>query len=433
MKFTPEPEALRVRSFCGLQNVDLHLSNFNIVIGPQATGKSICAKLLYFFRQIPFLYIFGDVDSYVELENEVISEFRTYFPETTWCETKFSIRYSIGQEFVEVARATKRSKLNLEVSEGFSKAISAMLDGRLRRHLKEDAGFLTYQDYVADHRNRNEILALTLSEPIRRQVCFRQVYVPSGRIFYANTDKSVLAFLASKKSLDPFLIEFGKHYDQFEFRHMSFRSHGLPKVVEQRMKVLEPLIEELLSGIPRYEDRVELIEHKDGRKINIALSSSGQQEIYPLTQILRTLAFTDTGERGTTIYIEEPEAHLYPLSQRRVTELLVAFFNMTLEPVQLFVTTHSPYILTTLNNLMRAGRIRSRLSRRAYGKLYSVVPKPMVLDPAQISAYYLAEGEARSIIDQETELIDASFIDSVSDELTSQFDQLLDFEGPPYV
>jgi predicted ATPase len=45
-------ERLIVKNFLCLKDIDMEVKDFLILIGPQAAGKSLCAKLLYFFRTI---------------------------------------------------------------------------------------------------------------------------------------------------------------------------------------------------------------------------------------------------------------------------------------------------------------------------------------------------------------------------------------------
>ena len=51
--------------------------------------------------------------------------------------------------------------------------------------------------------------------------------------------------------------------------------------------------------------------------------------------------------------IEEPEAHIYPLLQKRVMEFIVFFVNI--QDSGVLVTRHSLYILTVANNLYYVG------------------------------------------------------------------------------
>jgi predicted ATPase len=45
-------ERLIVKNFLCLKDIDIEIKDFLIIVGPQTAGKSLCAKLLYFFRTI---------------------------------------------------------------------------------------------------------------------------------------------------------------------------------------------------------------------------------------------------------------------------------------------------------------------------------------------------------------------------------------------
>jgi predicted ATPase len=46
----PMEERLIIRNFAGIMNIKVEIKKINIIIGPQASGKSVCAKLLFFFK-----------------------------------------------------------------------------------------------------------------------------------------------------------------------------------------------------------------------------------------------------------------------------------------------------------------------------------------------------------------------------------------------
>ena len=63
--------------------------------------------------------------------------------------------------------------------------------------------------------------------------------------------------------------------------------------------------------------------------------------------------------------IEEPEAHIYPLLQKRVMEFIALFANI--QDSGVFITTHSPYVLTVANNLYYAGVLAGKgLEKQVY-------------------------------------------------------------------
>jgi predicted ATPase len=174
-----------------------------------------------------------------------------------------------------------------------------------------------------------------------------------------------------------------------------------------------------------HEKGKDFLEVADGRRINVANSSSGQQETLPLTIMLAALPFLVAPRSGQTVYIEEPEAHLFPSAQRNVIELIATVFNYRKEKLQFFITTHSPYVLTALNNLLQAGILYEESSQDILHQLEKIVPRYKALTTSDLSAYVLANGKCSSIICSDTGLIDAKVIDSVSDELAIEFDKLL--------
>jgi predicted ATPase len=108
-------------------------------------------------------------------------------------------------------------------------------------------------------------------------------------------------------------------------------------------------------------EKQDLLEFEDGRRVKLAQASSGQQEILPLLLLLARF-FSLRLARGRAVYIEEPEAHLFPSTQKLVVELMARSFRARSGEMSLVITTHSPYILTSVNNLLQAGQVYSKAS-----------------------------------------------------------------------
>jgi len=123
--------------------------------------------------------------------------------------------------------------------------------------------------------------------------------------------------------------------------------------------------------------------------------------------------------------IEEPEVHLFPESQRLMMEALTLFANSNYPKNQLMLTTHSPYILTPLNNLLLAHQIGQN-KREAVAK---VVDPDLWLDPNRFECYYVDNGTIRSIMDREdTGMVDLEGLDAVSGALNEEYDRLTALE-----
>jgi predicted ATP-binding protein involved in virulence len=105
--------------------------------------------------------------------------------------------------------------------------------------------------------------------------------------------------------------------------------------------------------------------------------------------------------------------------------LIALTFNQSKNNLQFVVTTHSPYVLTALNNLLQAGLLYESLDGDRLLSLQTVMPQFKTLEPKDISAYAFMAGGCSTIVEPETGLIDASIIDSVSDILAIEFDALI--------
>lgn len=90
------------------------------------------------------------------------------------------------------------------------------------------------------------------------------------------------------------------------------------------------------------------------------------------------------------------------------------------------IPTHSPYFLTSLNNLIYAnklGNIDNSISQKA---VENIIPKKYWIDVNDISVYFLNNGEAKNLINIEECLINLDDLDSVSEIINKEFDELLE-------
>jgi hypothetical protein len=122
------------------------------------------------------------------------------------------------------------------------------------------------------------------------------------------------------------------------------------------------LMEKILKAKTKVDKTIQLVS-EDGRIVPLSMSSSGQQEILHVLLLLTRLGkFTFTyGRENTSVFIEEPSAHLFPLEQKQTLELMARVFNelkgKKQKRVRFIVTTHSPYVLNTVNNMLKKGHL----------------------------------------------------------------------------
>ena len=116
--------------------------------------------------------------------------------------------------------------------------------------------------------------------------------------------------------------------------------------------------------------------------------------------------------------VEEPEQNLFPTTQAQVLYELLKYKNEN-ENNKLIITTHSPYILTSLNNAIFAKDVFNKQH-----KYIEELPENKMVSFEDISAYKLEEGNIISIRDEETRLINAYQIDDCSIQIDENFSKL---------
>jgi predicted ATP-dependent endonuclease of OLD family len=118
------------------------------------------------------------------------------------------------------------------------------------------------------------------------------------------------------------------------------------------------------------------------------------------------------------LLIEEPEENIFPETQYNLVKWLVSALNNGYDNM-LFITTHSPYILTAMNNLVYAANVGQDNS-----KVDEIINRGLWIDAKTIAAYYLEEGSSISIMDEELHEIDPKLIDSISDKINNEYDNI---------
>ncbi|MEG3928982.1 MULTISPECIES: AAA family ATPase [unclassified Microcoleus] len=424
-------EKLTVKNFAGITDLEIEIKRINILIGPQASGKSVCAKLLFYFKNFVWeiLSIVENEQTKRNLDSNYSKKFEEYFPPNSWGKQDFFIRYELANIFIEVSRKKEsKGKIVLSYSELFNKEFTELRNLLKKIRVQYSEEYPKYDSldrfYVTSQMLR-EIFVDFLVTSIGREAAFSQLFIPAGRSFFANLQNNIFSFLSSNNALDPFLREFGSIYENIKRSAIVSRSRLAETNAKDIQEEIDRLIENSLCGKHVHEKGKDFLEVADGRRISIANSSSGQQETLPLTIMLAALPFLTSSGIGQTVYIEEPEAHLFPSAQRNVVELIATVFNYRKEQLQFFITTHSPYVLTAFNNLLQAGLLYQESSEDVQHQLEKIVSRYKSLDVSDLSAYVLMDGKCSSIVCPETGLIDAKVIDSVSDDLAIEFEQLL--------
>lgn len=435
VKMKANMEKIEIIDFVGIKHIEIEVKSINVLIGPQASGKSIVAKLLFYFKSFISEITKTAVDGGYkrDLDKDFKKRFEDYFPPSSWGGSNFRIRYSIGQQFIEIHKKLKPKKNSSSIVLTYSDfykdrfvELRSAIQKQKQRAAEQDISVNTFSRYDFIYEIQQAFLA-EIEQVLGKTSTFSQLYIPAGRSFFANLKSSIFTFLSESNTVDPFLVEFGTYYERIK---NPFSLKRLQRRIDNQAlnNEITLLNKKILCGKYFQRDGEDYLELSEGRRISVSNSSSGQQETLPLAIILGTVAFMKPKVGGNSVYIEEPEAHIFPAAQRDMVELISTVYNSRKDSIQFLITTHSPYILTAFNNLLQAGSLASDASDERLKEISQYVSPLKFLKSSEIAAYSLKDGHAKSIFDDEMELIDTNIIDDVSSELAIQFDQLLDID-----
>jgi len=404
-------QTLSVKSFSCIDAAELELGPLTVLIGPQASGKSVLSKLTYFFNdllreQFRSVSLGRTID---EFKEAVKDRFHASFPSSAWGQGKFILRYTAGEYQIRLTRAVLRGSPTDNVRVRFSPFFNEQYERTLAAYRSaertRDEDWEWY-DPIWIHAIKE------LRSRLGAAFVDGQLFIPAGRSFFTNTGKAFLT-LEQSNLLDPVITRFGRAFESWLRR---------PRIVSKLNKTSAGL----LGGSLRVERAEEFLITADGRKVPFSAMSSGQQELLPLMLALHVGSRTPAQYRKL-IYIEEPEAHLFPSAQSTLVEMFVRVLNESKWMTQLFLTTHSPYVLAKINNLVKAHAVATWRRGAKAKDVQAILPKDTWIPAKNVRAYAIENRMLRPILDEEG-LIDAAYLDDVSGQISREFSSLLGIE-----
>ncbi|RKG58468.1 ATP-binding protein [Corallococcus sp. CA054B] len=172
----------------------------------------------------------------------------------------------------------------------------------------------------------------------------------------------------------------------------------------------------------RGEERL-VLEIGAGQELPISVASSLSRSLAGLTHYIRSLA-----SPGDVLLIDELEMNAHPVAQLALVELMAVMVN---HGIRIIFTTHSPYIIDHLNNLLEAGRAPEAHQAKLADE-FRLKTREAFLPADKVAVYAFeatsddAEVKVTNAISPETGLITKSTFAPVTQRLSQIFNAALD-------
>lgn len=444
-----------IKNFGPIKDAEIVITPLLVLIGEQATGKSTIAKLIYFFKSLSNDFLsryYASPDLKINLANDVIFATREKFYDffgSTFHLDDFSIIYYYNEKRNIRLSLTEEKKLKVRLSDNFFEIkIRSKLRGckKMLFNLKQEIDIEEQMTKKLVLEQRQIGLLHEFSSIINKIFCNTHndsSYIIAGRnatvgypVFYegmlaANIQKRLedigaKAYEAKEQTIEETLmLDFLQRVSKMRQFMNKYGDFGgiIKNATEEKKEILSiahSLVQKVIRG--KYTSGTdEKIVLEEGKFVYLKNASSGQQESI---RILQDAFIAINSDNNVFRIIEEPEAHIFPEAQKYLLELLAMLLNNK-EENQMIITTHSPYVLSVINNLMYAYKVGQDNPEKAG----EIVNKHSWLAKEKVNAYMLtAANGAERIIDDELGMIKAERIDEVSEKLNEDYDKLLNIE-----
>ncbi len=410
---------LTVKNFSVIKDAELEFGKITVLIGPQASGKSLLCKLAFFFEcRVPEILLDCLMNHYTlkMAGNVVVENFRSDFPEEGREGQEFEIVYEVGSfYFVYIAMSAEYNSYILNWINGFEVFYEECLTNTTPK----------LPSFESDRRR----LVMSGGDPGLFPLKSDSVYIPTGRAFYSTPNRGFAVL--SARNLDwitsRYATEFDANYrdlrESYQTNRVLLDKVGLSSIEMMGGKVVQEAGRLLFESI---EDR---------RKRPHEILSSGTLELLPIFNTLAQVA-KKTGDPINSnmpappvgmVYIEEPELSVFPKTQYEFAKLIALLANSNLVWKSYAITTHSPYILSAFGNLIKAGMAGAQ-STEHHAAVAKVIPEQYWIKEGDFAAYKIENGVLVSIFDKKTGQIDGDYLDDVSSDIAEEFGQLLEIQ-----
>lgn len=438
-----------IKNFAAISNLELPLDKkLTVIIGAQASGKSTISKLIYFCRKVKdyMLEFLVEPKNFTAVHpNEYYSYFLKYIRKqfmgcfgTTKHMKPFLIEFYYDWKAQESLNSSKKMSLTLDRS-GFVRVnFSKDLSSQIKILMNESA-----QLFSTSAINESSSIESLLRDLKSRQVVrshfsgiVADLFNDDEEILYIPAGRSILATLSEQlHDLDVSIMDLPlqEFINLIQNTKKTFGAK-IPDIITNYTKTIDGQIKntdvDLAYNLVRKVLRGDYVNETDGEKlyysnheyVKLMYASSGQQEVL---WILLLIFIRILEQRKVFLVLEEPEAHLFPYAQKDIIELITLLINSTGSTV--FITTHSPYILTSINLSVYSAKIENKISSAAA----PIVKKLLRISPNQMDAFIIDNSDGfifNSIKDKDEQLIDATQIDGISSFINQATEKIMDLE-----
>ena len=415
---------LKIKNIGPIKEAEIKINKINIFIGPQSSGKSTIAKIISFCQWLEKDVLIHQGTDHID-SAYWIERLHNYHKMNSYFREDSSIEYhgsTVSFVYIPKGQFTI-TPINLDQEK--MRKINYIPSERNYVNIPNISSLSLSNDYIRDFifdwlliRNKyskdtpQDIINLGVKYYYDKNVGDVVTLQDGTHIGLSEASSGLQAIIPLLVSLSYSTNWIFNHtqdlsFDKFSTLHKTFikelyKKEELSEVVLQDEK-LKQITAELFNSLQHI--RPEVVVPNDLKEAADLANRLGKPHY-------------------TFMIIEEPEENLFPVTQYELIKHIFQSLNSKPDN-SVVITTHSPYILTAINNLIQAGNIIETDVNKT-DQVYQTLGIDASISYKDVYAWALENGKLYSMNDNEFQLISASVIDNASEIINKDFETLLE-------
>ncbi len=415
---------LKIKNIGPINEVEMEINKVNIFIGPQSSGKSTIAKIISFCQWLEKDILIHQGTSHIDSAYWV-EKLHNYHKMDSYFREGSSIEYHSNTVSFTYHSDGNFSITPVYIEQEKMRKITYIPSERNYVNIPNISSLPMGNDYIRDFifdwlLIRNKYSKDTPQDIIDLGVQY--YYDKNAGDMVSLQDGNPISLSEASSGLQaiiPLLVSLS-YSTNWIYNHTQDLSFDKFSILHKTF-IKELYKKEILSDVILQDEKLKQI---TADLFNSLQHISPEVEIPTDLKAAANLANRLGKPHYTFMIIEEPEENLFPVTQYGLVKHIFQSLNGNSDN-SVVITTHSPYILTAINNLIQAGNIiETDVNKTA--QVHQALGVNTSLQYKDIYAWALEEGRLKSMNDDEFQLISAAAIDNASDIINKDFETLLE-------
>ena len=413
---------ITIKNIGPIKDVDIDLKKINVFMGAQSSGKSTIAKIICHCQWVEkkCFPAFGKEAMLLQNGSEFYDKMIAYHRMDGYFDNDSQFMYK--GDYVTISYIHNGKKVSIEENNQSKyrypkivyipseRNLVAAIPNLSKYNETNDAILYFMYDWFSARENLREMsLKSVLQTDIKYSYRNDRDYIVDGgkEILISNASSGV-------QSLTPLMMVLK---NSIEFGYGKDKPHSYEQMIvkEEALQLLQYIGRAKRTNPDNFFSIM--------KRLAISIPNNDIESVISQYEKYAQLIDSVFDYHLTNIFLEEPEQNLFPDTQIRFVYWLMKLLKKGNFGHRLTLTTHSPYILFSLNNCMMGGLVKNNIPAKDRESFDS---SQAWINPKYVSIYEITDGTLRTIQDEDG-IIEDNYLNQAYKANSAEYLSLLEY------